>query len=295
MTQNQLKYWELRWKQYYEYYYLQETKRSNMARELETARHNRVQERISKQELVLRRIELSQNQEKIVQQWKNLELTEQATMIKAALELRNQDRLANEFLQSQKMAAASMIVQYNNEQEKRQIEKFNAYVQALDTGWTKTAVAKVLTEIESSNDEVNRLLTDVAKQYNLDIEVKGPQGIGAKIKTSLDKSNDDYSNTEHAPWTDKNGFLKPEYKTGRNKVIMDKMAREGLGYKDALEKYGPALGLGGKTSVTGGIGYSGGIQSPSTNAPTTGTSGVIYSGGRNSLDTVTPLTGGGTR
>lgn len=207
MTLNQLKYWELRWKQYYDMLSLAETKRSNVARENETKRHNRAEERIATQELVIKRIQLSQNQEKIVQEWSKIKLDEQKLFIETTInayklhqkdvELSQEERRiqlkSEELLQNATFAAANIIVQYENESTKRSIEQFNSYVNALDKGWDKTAAAQVLTELASSSktsDSLKNVLKPLAEKYKLDIEINGPKSIGSTINNFANDNKD---------------------------------------------------------------------------------------------------------
>lgn len=82
MTQNQLRFWELRWKQHYESIYVGEIQRSNRAKEAETERHNRKEEKIATQQLVIERQKLSLA-------WAELSERVRATMVKEAIDWEN--------------------------------------------------------------------------------------------------------------------------------------------------------------------------------------------------------------
>lgn len=82
MTQNQLKYWELRWKQHYDM--LQHKVdlaklEIELAKLAETARHNKAQERIATQELVLSRVKISH-------EWEKMQFDMRAQIVRLGLE-----------------------------------------------------------------------------------------------------------------------------------------------------------------------------------------------------------------
>lgn len=82
MTQNQLKYWELRWRQHYDMLQHQVDLAKvevELAKLQETARHNKAQERIATQELVLTRVKLSQ-------EWEKMQFDMKATIVRLGLE-----------------------------------------------------------------------------------------------------------------------------------------------------------------------------------------------------------------
>lgn len=105
MTTNQLRYWELRWKQHYEHWYLKELHRANVAKEAETHRSNKAEERIKQQELVLKRIELGIQTQKVNVEWAKLQETQKANLVSWAVKAKeielqqkqvyNQERLTN--------------------------------------------------------------------------------------------------------------------------------------------------------------------------------------------------------
>lgn len=292
MTLNQLKYWELRWKQYYDLLSLGETKRSNLAKEAETKRHNRAEERIATQQLVLERIKISQNQEKINQEWSKISLDQQKLFIQTTIdayklhqkdiELSQEERRiqlkSEELLQNATFAAANLIVQYENESTKRSIEQFNAYVNALDKGWDKTTAASVLTELASSSktsESLKKLLQPLADKYKLDIEVSGPKTVGSTVSKFVSDNKDKVEEIGH-------GLTESSKALGN--VILSENPHSRI-YNALKEKFGPdkkaiaaAEGRGGKASTTGGTIISTGPNGISTPSTTTKSSGVIYSG-----------------
>lgn len=145
MTANQLRYWELRWKQYYEYYYLQEQKRSNRAKERETERHNRASERIAKQELVMKRIQLSLDQARVTQEWAKISVNERAQLL---AEMKHSHEV-QKFLAQTKIATAELGVTIQHNLNSDSAAYIQANARAFGAGWAKGGANQALSYVQS--------------------------------------------------------------------------------------------------------------------------------------------------
>lgn len=225
MTANQLKYWEIRWRQYYENQSLKETKRSNLVKEAETERsnrvkeaetrrHNLVEERIAKQELVIKRIQLSHTQEQINQKWADLDRQERALFINTTLEnyrLMQKDKeidlkakevqlKADKLLSDVTLAIADLVTEYTQTEEKINIDRFDSYVNALGKGWTKAGVASFMRDLDQDSktpENLKSLLSNIAKKYDLDVEINGPNSATSKTVDAVKQHMESTKNDPH--------------------------------------------------------------------------------------------------
>lgn len=196
MTQNQIAYWALIWKQHYENQQLKETHRHNQAQEKETNRHNLAEERIAKQQLVLRRIELSQNQEKINQEWAKLSNTIRHDLIEEAQSQQKINLDIDKFMSNQKIAVAQMALDASYKANDTTIKYIEASAKALKEGWGKGAAALGLGTLYGSlntsnySQIVESLASDLGITNSSIISaVKSNYGSSSETKSILEKIN----------------------------------------------------------------------------------------------------------
>lgn len=192
MTANQLKYWELRWKQHYENILAQvkvkeqaETERHNRAVEAETARHNRVEERIDTQNMIINRLNLEAR-------WAELDERHRAALVAEALnekqyklavqaELRQyqytQAQIQN-MLAQQKVAAADFALDVISAKNKINADYLQAEAALVKAGWGKGVAAQIVAEVKSSvsSAELNNIMKAFANNsdYSWISEAFGP-------------------------------------------------------------------------------------------------------------------------
>lgn len=193
MTTNQLKYWELRWKQHYENILAQvkvaevvETKRHNVAVETETARHNRREERIDTQNMIINRGNLEAR-------WAELEEKVRAAIVAEGLkekeyQLQVQKVLydweykkaeISNMLQSRKLAAADFAVRFVESFHKTSTEYMKAEAALLKAGWDKALVGEVVTDVKSlmAKSEYDKVLQNAFgddPEFSWLVEAFGP-------------------------------------------------------------------------------------------------------------------------
>jgi hypothetical protein len=293
MTANQLKYWELRWKQFYEFHYLKEQHRANVAKETETERHNRATERVARQQLVLDRIRLSNEQEKINIEWQKLALSQRAQLVHEVVEQRKLDieekdyqLKVDQFLANIKVATAELIsdVQHNINQDRSAAITANA--KAFGDGWLEGSAAKAAAWLETlsgtKNYEniVNTLVDDLntsipgLKVEKPKFKTDAPDVQEGSVSSVIGTSKADKLATEiygpDATQRSKFGSRWVDNQKSQNKHAASQVIQAGV------------KGPGNDTESVSGVQTSTGATNHDTgSAPKSKVSGVIYSGSAN--------------
>lgn len=310
MTQNQLKYWELRWKQFYDMRkleldkYVEDRKLQLDMRKLEeTIRHNKHEEKMD-------RLQYRQNQEKINQEWAKISQNERLAMIKYGIDYvklhqenikldQNQQSIglkAQELLQKEFLGIADLMLEItktSDQQSRAWVETYSQSVGEFLKAFGGGAVATGLGEIRGalSTTTYNDLVTNLTKAYpqfaskikqfdQTATEVFGPQKgpevsktVRDDIKDQTDKIKNQFS--QELPGTDDKRVIGFSGTLTNDKAMYDQ-------YKKNVEKYGPDVSKyktgstpNGVTHFTGGSNASIGKSSNTTPSGTK----VIYSPG----------------
>lgn len=206
MTQNQLKYWELRWKQHYEKILAEvkvreqvETVRHNLAVESETARHNRREERIDTQNMII-------NKQKLELGWAELDEKKRAALVAEALnidkyklavqqELREtkytQAQIDN-MLANRKLAAMDFALSLYKAKHDISANYIKAEAAMFKNGWTKVAAQAVISGVQSlmTSDEANKLMNAMKDDpdFGWIVEAWGPQTPKQVVETDIKHS-----------------------------------------------------------------------------------------------------------
>lgn len=203
MTANQLKYWELRWKQHYEKILAevkikeqQETVRHNLAVEAETARHNRREERIDTQNMII-------NKQKLALGWAELDERKRAALVAEALnekkyalavqqELREMTYTKaqiDNMLANRKLAGMDFALSLYEAKHRIAADYIKAEAAMFKNGWTKIAAQAVVSGVQSlmTSDEANKLM-DAMKDdpdFGWIVEAWGPAAPKAVVETAI--------------------------------------------------------------------------------------------------------------
>lgn len=230
MTKNQLEYWKLRWNQHYESIYLQiqekkadEEERANKARELETIRHNKAQEKIATQQNILTKIKLDQDWAKISADIRSMYVHDVVSTSKTLAEI-------DQYMSKVKTAEIETLLSIAEANDKASIDYAKAAVDAYDKAWKlKTSVgadklgAKVQFEISAAATSVQELFNNssraglastkirenIVKIWPEYVELLGPQAekyLTGKVSKTLKEIKADY--LENAAI--KQGYAKPK-------------------------------------------------------------------------------------
>lgn len=179
MTANQLKYWELRWKQHYEHILakvkvaeVSETQRHNIATEAETRRHNMREERIDTQNMITNRLNAQIR-------WEELSERKRAAIVAEALkqkeyELAVQTELRNErytaaqidkMLSDKKIAQMELAMSIVKNKHDIAANYLKAEAALFKNGWTKAAAGEIIADVKSllSSAEADQLLNNLTK------------------------------------------------------------------------------------------------------------------------------------
>lgn len=216
MTKNQLEYWKLRWNQHYESIYLQiqkkkadEEERANKARELETIRHNKAQEKIATQQNILTKIKLDQDWAKISADIRSMYVHDVVSTSKTLAEI-------DQYMSKVKTAEIETLLSIAEANDKASIDYAKAAVDAYDKAWNlKTSVgadklgAKVQFEISAAATAVQELFNNssraglastkirenIVKIWPEYVELLGPQAekyLTDKVSKTLEQTKADY-------------------------------------------------------------------------------------------------------
>jgi len=179
MTANQLKYWELRWKQHYENILakvkvaeVQETQRHNIAVERETERHNRREERIDTQNMITNRLNAQLRWEELSEK-KRAALVAEALKVKeyelaVKAELRN-ERYTNaqidKLLSDKKIAQMDLAMSIVKMKHDIANDYLKSEAALFKNGWGKAAAGEIIADVKSllSSTEADKLLNNLTK------------------------------------------------------------------------------------------------------------------------------------
>lgn len=185
MTTNQLRYWELRWKQWYEYQLLQH-KKAELA---EQKRATRVKEKQEYARITIDREDLDRKWDELTEKKRAAIVGEALRKYEADINLMNVSSMAEQRLQQMKTVAADLYLQYTKAEDEAQRKWYEAYAEAANKGWGQGAFYAAYEMADKSN------LISQGKQDMLEVFNSIP---GFKVPNSTGNSNGStksYSNT----------------------------------------------------------------------------------------------------
>lgn len=183
MTQNQLKYWELRWRQWYEYQLLHQQERQLE----ETKRSNRAKERIEYEKITISR-------EDMERKWAELDEKKRAAMVgeainkyKADIEFADAKSRIDKRLSEIQIAEADLAIAFTKARNEDERQYIKLYADVADKGWDGVAGAALGTLYANNKSQD---WDKVARQAGITMQLPT---VG--IQTGPGVTNTDDSNT----------------------------------------------------------------------------------------------------
>jgi len=302
MTANQLKYWELRWKQHYEQILakvkiaeVEETKRHNLAVEAENERHNRRQERIDTQNMIT-------NRGNLAARWAELDEKQRAAIVAEGLK-RDEYNLAvqtelrqakytqaqiDKMLSDMELAQMDLAISIVKHKHDVAANYIKAEAALLKNGWTKAAAGEVVADIKSlmSSTEFDTYLSKLKSNptFSWIGETFGPAAI-KEIATVTDSN--DVGQWQGPPTKEQmqqsNAKKRFESRPDFQPIIKETDNKDTVSGHSSSEGTGSSTGTSVVYGHTGARYYSNHRESGSTRGPvetkTSNGTSVVYSGG----------------
>lgn len=147
MTTNQLKYWELRWKQWYEFQLLKH-KQAELA---EQKRATRVKEKQEYERITIDRGDLDRKWAELDEKKRAAIVGEALRKYEADIQFMNVASMAEQRLQQMKTVAADLYLQYTKAEDESQRKWYEAYAEAANKGWGQGAFYAAYEMADKSN------------------------------------------------------------------------------------------------------------------------------------------------